>query len=134
MKNFDAGWKFHRGMFDEKTDISLWEDVTLPHDFSISLPFAGQSEYAFEGTEPKDWQGDALNGFLARGKGCYAKNFSLEVPEGYRAFLVFEGIYRNCTVYINGIEVSRQSNGYMGFETDITDVLKPEKPRFCKSG
>lgn len=132
MKNFDAGWKFHRGMFDEKTDISLWEDVTLPHDFSISLPFAGQSEYAFEGTEPKDWQGDALNGFLARGKGCYAKNFSLEVPEGYRAFLVFEGIYRNCTVYINGIEVSRQSNGYMGFETDITDVLKPENRVFVK--
>ncbi len=132
MKNFDTGWKFRLGMFDENTDISSWDDVTLPHDFSISLPFAGQSEYTFEGTKPEDWRGDELNGFLARGKGCYAKDFSLEVPENHRAFLVFEGIYRNSTVYINGREIARQSNGYMGFEADITDFLKPRNRIFVK--
>ena len=137
MFSFDLGWKFKRGMFSEDTDTSSWENVTLPHDFAISMPFADQSEFDFPGTVKGDWvggleQSNKLNGHFARGKGCYCKNFKLDVPKGFLAFLVFDGIYRNSSLYLNGKLIHKQSNGYAGFEVDITDFLKDENRLFIQ--
>lgn len=132
MQCFDLQWKFLRGDFSPDTDITNWETVDLPHDFAISMPFRGQSDYPFPGTVPADWEGTRSGGTLARGKGCYAKDFSVDVPTKHRAFLVFDGVYRNSTVYVNGKQVAHQSNGYMGFEVDITDCLQPQNRVFVR--
>lgn len=132
MLQFDLQWKFRRGDYSPAVDTTDWETVHLPHDFAISMPFRGQSDYAFPNTVITDWEGDRMCGCLARGKGCYAKDFTVELPEGQRAFLVFEGVYRNCTVYINGKEAAHKNHGYMGFEVDITDHLQPQNRVFVR--
>lgn len=65
-------WKFHLGEKEEAWykgfDDSGWEEVTLPHDWSVGLPF---SESNSSGT-----------GYLSGGIGWYRVRFSL--PEEYR--------------------------------------------------
>ena len=79
-------WRFHLGDIEEAWfkgfDDSGWEEVILPHDWSVSLPF---SETYSSGT-----------GYLAGGIGWYRVRFSL--PEEYRGKkirLLFDGVYKN---------------------------------------
>lgn len=90
-------------------DASEWEDVQLPHDWSIRQPFAEENV--------ADW------GYKPRGKAWYRKTFTL--PADYREkklMLSFEGVATHCTVYFNGSVVARSYCGYVPFEIDITDM------------
>ena len=90
--NFNEGWKFNLG--DSSTaqnpgfNDSDWDDVTLPHDFSI--------------TQSYTTRGEAESGFLPGGTGWYRKKFVL--PESYaekRKVLNFDGVYSDAYVYVN---------------------------------
>lgn len=65
--NFNSGWKFYLGDNSSASgvgfDDSRWEEVTLPHDFSISQDFTTS--------------GEAESGFLPGGTGWYRKSFTL---------------------------------------------------------
>lgn len=117
--NFD--WKYHKGWIDGASQVdfddSKWEVVQLPHDASIAGPFVEDSLGS-----------DRQNGFLPRQKGWYRKvlNINSEL-EGKKAFLEFEGIYRDAHIYVNGQEVAHQLNGYESFLVDVTSVLKKGK-------
>ena len=56
--------------------------------------------------------------------GWYAKRFFWNEPEGKRAFLTFEGIYMDSTVYVNGSKAGEWKYGYSSFTLEITDYLK----------
>ena len=65
-------WKFHYGECEDAWykgyDDSSWEDVTIPHDFSVSAPFS--KEYS-SGT-----------GYLRGGIAWY--RLFVRIPEEYR--------------------------------------------------
>jgi beta-galactosidase len=56
--------------------------------------------------------------------GMYNRSFSLDVPHGKRAHLVFEGANNNTTVWLNGALVGEHESGYTPFVWDITEAAK----------
>ena len=86
-----------------------WRTVDIPHDYALEGEF---SRNASVGT-----------GSLPHGKAWYVKRFSLdEADRGRRIALEFDGVYRNCTVYMNGHFVGRHLSGYTSFGYDVTEV------------
>lgn len=91
-------------------DVSGWNHVDLPHDWSIHMPF--------------DEKGVADWGYKSRGKAWYRRSFALhEEAKDKKIVLGFEGIATRCTVYLNGTEIYQNHSGYTPFEMDITDFV-----------
>lgn len=97
-------------------DFSLGGDfpkqkVQIPHDWSISGPFATDMAAANE------------SAYLPTGKGVYTT--TLTAPKGLKATdrirLYFEGVYMNSNVLLNGKQVGGHPYGYNSFWVDITD-------------
>jgi len=129
----DFGWKFHlgnewgaaqnlakagSGYGAASTTFSdaSWRRVDLPHDWAIELPF--------------DRKADAAHGFRAVGPGFpdhnigwYRRTFALPASDtGRRLWLELDGVYRDCTVFVNGWAIGRHESGYSAARYDITDV------------
>lgn len=105
-------WKFHLtdipNAWKKDYNDSEWQSVSIPHDWSVSLPFS--REYS-SGT-----------GYVAGGIGWYRGFFSL--PESYRGkriLLSFDGISKNSQVWCNSYYKGFHPNGYTPFSYDITD-------------
>ena len=113
--NFDANWKFHLGDVSgaEKTSFSdnKWRELDLPHDWSI--------EGSFRPDNPSGHQG----GLLPGGIGWYRKKFNLSDTAGKKFFIVFDGVYKNSTVYINGNALGMRPYGYATFQYDMTPYI-----------
>ena len=111
---FNKGWKFALGDFEDASgsgfDDSAWEDVDLPHDFSITQAFTTS--------------GEAESGFLPGGTGWYRKSFSLPPScEGKTVLLRFDGVYSDAYVYVNGQYMGEHHYGYTSFAMDLSDAL-----------
>lgn len=88
-------------------DDGAWQNVMLPHDWSVGRPF---SKSYSSGT-----------GYLAGGIGWYRVRFRL--PESYRGKsvkVVFDGVYKNSQVWCNSYYLGRRPYGYSTFSYDIT--------------
>lgn len=88
----NQGWKFHLGDEDaawyKGFDDEDWQDITLPHDWSVAYPF--DESYA-SGT-----------GYVCGGVGWYRLRFSLpEGIEGKAVWVTFGGVYKNSRVWCN---------------------------------
>lgn len=110
-------WKFHLGNEAEAWykgfDDSDWEDVILPHDWSVTLPFSKDNS---SGTA-----------YLSGGTAWYRGRFSSSgIESGKRVKLVFDGVYKNAKVWINSYYLGPHAYGYTPFEFDITDFLSPD--------
>lgn len=115
--NFD--WKFMLG--DPKNaesisfDDSQWRKLTIPHDFQIEMPW--------------DSLASRGRGFKAMATGWYRKSFQADESwKGQRVSLDFEGIMLTGDVWVNGQKIGGTDYGYLGFEADITDILKYDQP------
>jgi beta-galactosidase len=112
---FDFEWQFHLGEVPEATTAgyrpdSTWQEVQLPHDWSIHLPF--------------DAKVGGSSGYLPGGIGLYHKRFTL--PRDYRGRSVgirFDGVYHKATIYLNGHRLGYHRYGYTSFEYDLTPYL-----------
>ena len=116
--NFDLHWKFIQEdvVSAEKTsfDDQKWRQLNLPHDWSIE----GEYKEKENGT---DWQ----SGFLPTGIGWYRKTFDLDNSwKNKMVQLMFEGVYLNSDVWINGHHLGHRPNGYISFYYDLTPYLK----------
>jgi beta-galactosidase len=114
--NFD--WKFHRGDLENaespEFDDNAWEDVDLPHDWSIYGAF------------DEEQKNDIAGGFRPRGIGWHRKTFQTpENSEGKKLFIEFEGIYMAPDIWLNDIHLGKRYNGYLGFQYDIGNILNP---------
>jgi beta-galactosidase len=129
----DFGWKFHLGD-DWPTTLRLdkaganggpasgsfsdasWRTVNLPHDWAVELPFdpSADGSHGFHPVGP---------GFPQNNIAWYRKTFDLPAEDsGKRLWLDFDGVFRDCTVYVNGWFVGHHEGGYGSFHYDITDV------------
>ena len=112
--NFNSNWKFYLGdignAYSPGYDDSDWEEITLPHDFSISQSFTTR--------------GEAESGFLPGGTGWYRKSFIIpESENGNTVILNFDGVYSDAYVYVNGTYVGEHHYGYSNFSFDISEYL-----------
>ncbi|MCD8383326.1 MAG: DUF4982 domain-containing protein [Clostridiales bacterium] len=112
--DFNSGWKFYLGdnssASGQSFDDSSWDDVILPHDFSISQNFTTS--------------GEAESGFLPGGTGWYRKSFTLTEAEADSTIVLnFDGVYSDAYVYVNGVYAGENHYGYTSFAFDITDYL-----------
>jgi len=105
--NFNFGWEFSR------EDTSVWRSLDLPHDFQFEQPW--------------DEEVGGARGFKAMGGAWYRKHFKVDKSwTGKRILLDFEGIMYYGDVYFNGAKVGSTEYGYLGFETDVTQLINPE--------
>ena len=112
---FDNGWRFHLGDVAQAQAPSFvdagWREVDLPHDWSIEGPYS-----------PKNASGTA---FLPGGIGWYRKTFRLPAAmRGRKVSIRFDGVYRDSTVWINGVRLGSRPYGYSTFEYDLTPHLR----------
>ena len=120
---FDSDWKFHRGgaQYAEQPgfDDSSWRKLDLPHDWSIEdLPGT---------TSPfnRDAISQVSGGFTTGGTGWYRKTFAIpEEQKNKRIVILFEGIYMNSEIWLNGVSLGSHPYGYTSFWFDITDKVK----------
>jgi len=98
-------------------DDSAWRAVDLPHDWAIELPFVADPRLTNWGFKPlhRDYPDTSI--------GWYRKTFALgSADAGRRLSLEFDGVFRDCTVALNGYLLARNLSGYAPFRVDITDV------------
>lgn len=123
--SFNQRWTFHKGPLDSTQvfvggelplngliDTARWYNIMLPHDWSI---FG-----AFSKTNARKNNGHAL----PTGIGWYRKTFSLPSADRYKhIFIAFDGVYRNCTVWINGHKLGDQLTGDVAFSYNLSKYL-----------
>ena len=115
---FDFDWKFALGDYPDASkpefDDSDWRLLDVPHDFSIELPF--DSAHASAGG----------GGYAFGGAGWYRKHFVLdESQNNKKVSILFNGVYRNSEVWINGRFLGYRPYGYTSFYYDLTPYLNP---------
>lgn len=121
-----AGWNF--GFSANAFDDSKWESVDLPHDFVIRKAPSFVAQSWGEGSNiPEMGSIDSMRtslGSLSGGVAWYRKKMTFEkLNEDERIFIKFDGVYRNCVLFVNEYLVASNVSGYIGFEKDITDFL-----------
>ncbi len=128
-QNFDAGWKFNLGDIQGAEiatfDDSQWRLLDLPHDWSIEdLPATSGKNQVGPFTE--DSQGKGSTGNVLGGVGWYRKTFTLDKSsEGKKVQILFDGVYMNSEVWINGHSLGVHPYGYTPFYYDLTPHINP---------
>lgn len=145
--DFNRGWRFRLERdidefstfgFDKYSDAggaagrfyehSAWRTVDLPHDWAVELEkdrgantFAGaypNTHYHRFTTENQTMAAEVSH------VGWYRKQFAFDPAwAGKRVAVEFEGVYRDATVWVNGVYLDRHTSGYTSFALDLTDHL-----------
>ena len=92
--------------------------MNLPHDWAVELPFDPKADagHGFKPVGP---------GFPTNSVAWYRRTFELaKEDDGKRLWLEFDGVFRDCTVFVNGWFVGHHESGYSSFRYDITDVAR----------
>ncbi len=116
--SFDFGWKFS---LDDQPDAeqpgfddSEWRLLDVPHDFSIEHPFDSTNATGAGG------------GYTYSGIGWYRKTFKTEPDfSDKKISVLFDGVYRNSEVWINGHYLGVRPYGYSSFYYELTPYLNP---------
>lgn len=108
--DMNTGWAFLRGDTAEgwRRDMSTrqWMPVAIPHVMQL---------------EKRHCSDD----IIYEGVGWYRRDF--RVPRslrGQRIVIQFEGVMTNCQVWVNDSLLSTHYGGYMGWNVDVTDVIR----------
>ncbi len=146
--SMDRGWRFHAGdlhcvagsMEWSKTgafdgpmlpmfDASAWTSVDLPHDFVLGGQIVRDPATLKghgEGPAPAEHAGYAAHGYRPRGVGWYRKQFFVPAEAaGMAAQLVFDGVYRAGTFWLNRCHLGDHASGYLPARFDVSGLLLP---------
>jgi beta-galactosidase len=94
---------------------SAWRSLDLPHDWAVELPFNSSAD-AGHGFKPVGNSSFGANNF-----GWYRRTFTMpESLAGQSLWLEFDGVYRNCLIWLNGHIIGRNVSGYSSFYFDVT--------------
>ena len=107
-KLLNNGWEFLKlpsgSTMEEARSAGGWEKVDIPHDWLI-----WQHRDLYESADA--WYRRIL---------CIP-----ELPEC--CLLVFDGVYMDCDVLLNGVKICSHAYGYTAFQADLTGKLLPVK-------
>lgn len=145
----DDGWKFHlgsassvekdfkngteyfnyltkaksihnEGPYVAKFDDSDWQDVRVPHDWALQLPYAPEASHS-HGYKALGWK------FPDNSVGWYRKVFRAYKDEQNQYHeLQFDGIFRNSEIWVNGFYLGGERSGYISQYYDVSDYLEFE--------
>lgn len=131
--SLNRGWQFKYGNASsttQNTDFSTSDvrQVNLPHDFQIGQPWVAPAN-----NEKADNSDQAANvksrlsarAFKEMGVGVYRK--VLHAPKEWqdrRLLLDFGGIMLVGDVYLNGKHIGKTDYGYVGFDIDVSKLLR----------
>ena len=101
------GWEFQKvpiinSEIPESYEENAFYEVVIPHDWLI-----GQAENLYE---------DSV--------GWYRNRIQMNVEAQRNYFLRFEGVYMDCTIFVNGSKAGEWKYGYTTFEVDITPFVE----------
>ena len=141
----DPGWKFHfgdaaspkddfgygiellfakagesGGAVSSDFDDSSWRTLDLPHDWAVELDFVKMNDenVMSHGFKPIGRQ------FPKTTSGWYRKSFFIpQTDEGKRLAVKFDGVFRDCKVWLNGHYLGNNLSGYSEFSYDVTDYI-----------
>ncbi len=146
--SFDTGWKFslgnaaqpekdfgrgteyftyytkaasihNTGPYAPSFDDSSWEDVTLPHDWVVDLPYAPEASKS-HGYKCVGWR------YPENSVGWYRKHFTVSAEDCKKGVsLRFDGIFRDSEIWVNGFWIGGEKSGYAPQSYDITQYLNP---------
>jgi beta-galactosidase len=143
--SMDKNWKFHFGdASDTKNDFnyninynlskagsgkgpiainfndSSWRSLDVPHDWAVEQDFVNIND---EGLQDHGFK--AVGGLFPKTSiGWYRKTFMVNAGDSGNKFnITFDGVFRNCKVYLNGHYLGNNESGYSGFSLDVTDYL-----------
>src|SRR2546428_9059480 len=110
--NFNTKWVFLRrdavGAEAMNYNDKSWVEVSIPHTMRLETKHNGGN-------------------VIYQGIGWYRRYFRISKAElGKRITLNFEGVQKNCEVFLNGEKLKEHFGGYLGFVVDITDKVKYE--------
>jgi beta-galactosidase len=140
---FDFGWKFQLGHGSDpardlgfgnsqgdfaktgdfdfakgKFDDSKWRTLNLPHDWAVELPFVNDDVQNSHGFKPLGRR------YPETSVGWSRREFDIPAADlGRRITVEFDGAFRSVLVFVNGIFIGRNDNGYAPFRFDLTDFL-----------
>ena len=130
--SINQGWQFHRGDVKNISELKSTQSgddvVNLPHDFLI-----GQDWVAPDASERPDNSDAGSNvrsrlssrGFKEMGIGWYRYELTPKDEwKGKRIVLDFQGIMLVGDVYLNGQRIGGTDYGYLGFDIDLSKLLK----------
>ena len=134
--SINQGWQFHRGDVKNIAELKATQSgddvVNLPHDFLI-----GQDWVAPDASERPDNSDAGSNvrsrlssrGFKEMGIGWYRYELTPKDEwKGKRIVLDFQGIMLVGDVYLNGQRIGGTDYGYLGFDIDLSKLLKWGQP------
>ena len=117
-------WHFYEG--DRPACVmqdipGTYETVTIPHDYVIGRKAEADCPF-----------GNA-QGFRRRwGVVYYTRQFTCQdLSQEEQLYLDFDGVYENCTVYLNGEEVGGHGYGYTSFSLEITPFVREGENRLA---
>ena len=136
------------GFAARKYEHHNWRKVTLPHDYVAELDFESEV-YVSTGLKPasellgleKSTETGRANvptfpvawyrkefymsedGEYSDEAGAIYGNRDGKAPQNKRYFLRFEGVYRDFTVFFNGVYMDRMTCGYLPLTLEVTDQL-----------
>lgn len=118
-QGFNNHWKFSLSDSLKYSEPNYqddhWRELNLPHDWSIEQKLSESNS--------------GRNAWFPGGIGWYRKEFVIpKKHKGKYVEIQFDAIYRNAKIWINGIYVGAQYNGFTSFYYDITEFLKFDEP------
>lgn len=95
----------------EACKYDQWEEVEIPHDWLVS----------------------SVKEINESAEGWYKKSFLYEATRGSRVVFHADGIYQDCTLFLNGVQIATWKNGYTPFSVDLSkDILQGENELFIR--
>lgn len=128
-------WRFHRGDVpgaqEPGFDDASWREVSVPHDWSIEdLPESEDTGDADRnGPFVANSVGGGAVGYTVGGVGWY--RLDLGIPQQWRGKqvrILFDGVYMDSEVWLNGVSLGRHPYGYTSFHFDLTPHLNWNGP------
>jgi len=127
--SFNENWRFLRDSVDGAENPGFrdatWRVIDLPHDWSVEdLP--NQDGHSVSGPFSMSSIGKNATGWSVGGTGWYRKTFYTQKSwSGKTVELIFDGVYMNSTVWLNGHLLGNHFYGYTPFHYDLTQYLNP---------
>ncbi len=102
-----------------------WEFLEMPLGTEFTKAQAAAEQGTFAAVRiPHDWMIGDSNDLYRDEAGWYRKCFEWKREKGQRIFLIFDGVYMDSAVYLNGHKLCEWKYGYTRFQAELTETLR----------